>query len=137
MACDGMITDGDTICVTNCRKIRRLSDGRIVGFAGNAYNYKPFADWLEGGEGDPPKVEEGLACLVLAPDGGVTSYDEHGRSFPENGKWAIGSGQHFAIAAMDLGKSAEEAVAYAMTRDVYSGGEITVLTLEPPLRAVA
>lgn len=37
---------------------------------------------------------------------------------------AAGSGFDFAIAAMDFGKSASEAVEYAMTRDVYTGGKV-------------
>lgn len=37
---------------------------------------------------------------------------------------AFGSGADFAIAAMDLGKSSSEAVKYASTRDIYTGGEI-------------
>ena len=37
---------------------------------------------------------------------------------------AHGSGAKFAIAAMDHGKSAKEAVKYAITRDIYSGGRV-------------
>lgn len=38
--------------------------------------------------------------------------------------WACGSGRDFAIAAMDHGKSAKQAVKYAMTRNVYTGGKV-------------
>lgn len=41
-----------------------------------------------------------------------------------NNPAAIGTGADFALAAMDFGHSAEKAVAYAMTRDVFTGGEI-------------
>jgi hypothetical protein len=37
---------------------------------------------------------------------------------------AIGSGRDFAIAAMHLGKNADEAVAVAINFDCYSGGEV-------------
>lgn len=40
--------------------------------------------------------------------------------------YAIGSGGDFALAAMDFGKSAKEAVKYAMTRNCYSGGKVRV-----------
>lgn len=43
---------------------------------------------------------------------------------------AIGSGADFAIAAMDLGKSAKEAVEYAATRDIYTGGTIKVFNVD-------
>jgi hypothetical protein len=74
---------------------------------------------------------------VLSPDGTLTTYDQYGREFHESPPYAMGSGRRFALAALDLGKSPREAVAYACTRDVFSGGEITVLTIEPPIRAVA
>lgn len=37
---------------------------------------------------------------------------------------AFGSGADLAIAAMDLGVSSSEAVEYAATRDIYTGGEV-------------
>ncbi len=42
---------------------------------------------------------------------------------------AHGSGAHFAIAAMDHGKSAKQAVKYAITRDIYSGGRVRVFNV--------
>lgn len=132
MAGDGLITDNGIITMTDCRKVRRLKDGRIVGFSGNAYGYDVFAEWLENGaEGEPPKFHDGnngITCLALCPDGSVLTYDEHGRPFREKAPFAIGSGQRFAIAAMDLGKSPEEAVRYAATRDPFTDGEVTVLS---------
>ncbi|WP_210772140.1 hypothetical protein [Rhodanobacter lindaniclasticus] len=37
---------------------------------------------------------------------------------------AIGSGWQFAIAAMDFGKTAKQAIEYAMTRDNGTGGGV-------------
>lgn len=37
---------------------------------------------------------------------------------------AIGSGSPYALAAMDLGASAEDAVRAAMKRDIYTGGNV-------------
>lgn len=42
---------------------------------------------------------------------------------------AIGSGSPYAMAAMDMGATAEEAVRAAMKRDIYTGGEVHVLVL--------
>ena len=41
----------------------------------------------------------------------------------------LGSGGVFALAAMDFGLSASEAVGYAMQRDIYTGGAIQVYNL--------
>lgn len=43
---------------------------------------------------------------------------------------AIGSGQSFALAALDYGESARRAVEYAMTRDIYTGGKVHVYDIE-------
>jgi hypothetical protein len=43
---------------------------------------------------------------------------------------SIGSGSSFALAALDFGKSAKEAVEYAITRDCYSGGKVHVYDIK-------
>ncbi|MNJ79145.1 hypothetical protein D3C77_770710 [compost metagenome] len=42
---------------------------------------------------------------------------------------AIGSGAPYALAAMDMGASAEDAVRAAMKRDIYTGGKIRTLRI--------
>jgi ATP-dependent protease HslVU (ClpYQ) peptidase subunit len=135
MAADGLITENDRVCLLDHVKVRRLKDGRLVGFCGNAYNWDSFAGWLEDG-GDVPKVEEGFGCLILSTDGSVSSYDQHGRQFPEMPPVAIGSGGALAQGAMDAGKSAAEAVSIACYRDIFSGGVVTVLEIEQPALAL-
>lgn len=44
---------------------------------------------------------------------------------------SIGSGRYWALAAMDFGKSAKEAVEYAKTRDCYTGGDVQTVELLP------
>ena len=76
------------------------------------------------------------AAISSAPDGDVyhVTQSEDGyycRYKVESGNvYAIGSGADFALAAMDLGKTAKEAVEYAMTRDVYTGGKVVVFNVE-------
>jgi ATP-dependent protease HslVU (ClpYQ) peptidase subunit len=43
---------------------------------------------------------------------------------------AIGSGAQYALAAMDMGATAEEAVAAAAKRDVYTGGAIRTMSIK-------
>jgi len=44
---------------------------------------------------------------------------------------AMGSGWQWAIAAMDLGKTASEAVEYSKTRDSCTGGKVNVFDIPP------
>ena len=44
---------------------------------------------------------------------------------------AIGSGAAYALAAMDMGASAEEAVRAAMKRDIYTGGKVCAVIIDP------
>lgn len=44
--------------------------------------------------------------------------------------YATGSGEQWAIAALDHGKTAKEAVKYAITRDCYSGGKVHVYDIK-------
>jgi 20S proteasome alpha/beta subunit len=43
---------------------------------------------------------------------------------------AIGSGAAYALAAMDMGASAEDAVRAAMKRDIYTGGTIRAVIID-------
>lgn len=43
---------------------------------------------------------------------------------------ALGSGSNWALASMDHGRLAKDAVKYAMTRDIYSGGKIRIIKVK-------
>ncbi len=49
--------------------------------------------------------------------------------FPLEYDFAIGSGDYFAIAAMNFGESAVGAVEYAKTKDIYTGGQVNLYKL--------
>lgn len=84
-----------------------------------------------------PKVSALVACkntkaLYYAgcwtTDGGAVAVHRAIAHNPE----AIGSGRSFALAAMDCGKSAVEAVNAAAKRCIYTGGTINSYTLSKP-----
>lgn len=47
-----------------------------------------------------------------------------------NKPWALGTGGEYALAAMDLGKTAVEAVKYASTRDLYTNSRVQKFTVK-------
>jgi len=77
-----------------------------------------------------------VECSGYVVDGGKLMMVGHD---DETGIWkqdldldnpdAIGSGAPYALAAMDMGASAEDAVRAAMKRDIYTGGTIRTLII--------
>lgn len=139
MAGDGMLCDHcETIVNLGGRKVHRLDDGRIIGASGNSFDIIAWRDWLKSGrEGACPIESDQFAGLVLHPNGVVHWVDHKGREIVTPAPCAIGSGQDYAIGAMEAGASAEQAVTIACRRDPHSGGDITALHLSPALEAVA
>lgn len=137
IAADGQITAAkDYVVNTRASKLARLAAGRIVGCCGPTGDGELFIEWLENG-GKKPRLCGTFAAIVLSMNDAPRVYWNDCTSEKILAAYAIGSGAQWALAAMDLGKGVEEAVAYACTRDIYSGGEITVLHLDQPLQAVA
>ena len=67
-----------------------------------------------------------LKCAGMEDgDRGIFSY-----TIPLTRPFAIGSGQHFALTAMDMGATAKEAVKMAAKRDVGTGGRIRTFRLK-------
>lgn len=135
MVSDGMITTGDVTVETTRQKVHRLKDGRLVGFAGNAYNWKPVLDYFN--HKNPkkaqwPKIVGSNSILVLERDGRCVIYDADGRTFERTPPLAVGSGWMFAIGAMDAGMSPLGAVHIASKRDIATGGKTFTLNLNDP-----
>lgn len=107
-------------------KLRRLSDGSVVGAAGVRRQISDFVAWYEKGQ-DGPRPSIDLATIIHCfPDGRVSvydgSYDE--RDVTNCEFYACGSGAMAALAAMSMGASAEQAVKVAMLYDPWTGGEV-------------
>lgn len=123
---DGFITNDNDI------KFQHHTNGTLWFFTGrvshadlllSAYDGK-LSDGIEQLEANAFYVQNGMVYRCGFDDGEFWS--EY-----INFDCAIGNGYKFAIAAMDFNvSSAREAVQYAMTRDMYSGGKIHVYDVE-------
>lgn len=68
-------------------------------------------------------------CLLLAGHGGIWEHSQ-GAFLPVSRPYhAIGSGRDFALAAMRLGRTAQQAVILAQEFDVNTGGDVDVETV--------
>ena len=139
IAADGRRTERSFIVDDTTEKIF-VRHGRIYAVSGGSAARDALIAWHHAGA-DPTKVppvrdEHGWSMLVIDGDGlhslcNSAPYQEKNPA-PE----AIGSGADLALAAMLLGKTPAEAVAFAATRDVYTGGAIQVIDIATALGRV-
>lgn len=141
MACDSCWTYGDTH-VASAIKIKRLSSGALLGQSGDndARGIEALLDKIKDPRKLPTKVElssakDNFMGLLALPKGGVwiiasgpvdamgwpTEEDDYGvwLATTMGGYSAVGSGADYALAAMDGGATAKQAVEIACRRNVH------------------
>lgn len=136
IAWDGTVLAGDTLSVQHnlkctVQKIWRLADGRLYGGAGEYQGVMAVKSWLENGElRDKEPVLDDFAAIIIDQDGRGFRLESQLIYMPICSAYhAVGTGRDFAMAAMFLGKTAQEAVEIAQHFDVYTGGSIQALSL--------
>jgi len=138
IAWDGTMLAGDTLGTLGptvmrvVPKIRRLSNGSLIGAAGTFTVSNRWIAWMEEGGERPAIIAEGdyITGIEIKPDGEIWHHERNG-CFQIAGKHhAVGSGAGFALGAMFMGADARTAVAAASEYDPYTGGDISTLNLE-------
>lgn len=126
---DTRVTAGGEILDDNYKKLFKYK-GWVIGMTGNPcelqYHIKKYLD------GDKVTHQTEGCCMVhkegttrhirFYKDGTI---DDTIESFTR----CLGSGAEWARAALDFGKTPEEAVKYAMSKDIYSGGKVLKIKL--------
>jgi len=130
LASDSLATANATVVGTT-QKIARAQDGGLIGAAGSAAYVHKLIQWAEAGHGtNPPLPEDDSIGLWVHPNGAVFKLEPKGL-FPSHAPYfALGSGWTHAVAIMEFGGTAEEAVRVSIALDTCSGGEIKTLRLE-------
>jgi ATP-dependent protease HslVU (ClpYQ) peptidase subunit len=132
IAADGQSTAGDMITSTTSIKLTRLPDGSIVGGCGELAPMRRAINCLHAPDAHPDDFTGEFSLLRLFPDGRVSVYDGCLFGFDIPAPAAVGTGREFAMGAMLAGKGPKQAVEIATQRDVYSGGNITVMEPDKP-----
>jgi len=124
-----------------CWKIEKFKDGRIFLGSGHLLGIGKVKRWagVKFAEKHRPDFEElfgecrsefGFSCIVIDQYGAVTLVDEEMEPQPIlDSYFAIGSGSHFAVGAMDAGASVEDAVRIACKRDPNSSEPLSVVRI--------
>lgn len=109
--------------------------GVLAAACGPSTHIHAFRSWVVGGmEGPSPYAgaSDSGNGIVVAPGHPIILAGSGGLAPVIADFYALGSGESFAIGAMEMGATAEEAVRIAAKRDTATGGEITVLSLAKP-----
>lgn len=120
-------SQAQTTFKTRSRKLYRLPDGAIFGAAGFVQEALAVLAWLNGGE--KPGDLENFEGLIINKAGGDVLGMRLMREPVLEPFYAIGSGAHYALAAMACGKSAVEAVRIAARFDPGTGGPVEFMRL--------
>lgn len=86
-------------------------------------------------QGRFPRIEgvkefAGIVCDFAGDVFEFYSSNDHLMVMTMNESGAVGSGLDYATAAMDFGKSCDDAIRYAMTRDNATGGKVLIFDCE-------
>lgn len=127
IAADGRSCFGSQIQTEERIKLH-LSGPYIYAVAGKGAVTNALIAWHQAGA-DPARVPPGnfdwdLLVVSIEDRFIYQSTCPYPRSLEPDEPFAMGSGDDFALAALDLGKTPAEAVAAAAKRDIYTGGRI-------------
>lgn len=116
-------------------KISRNRNGELLGVTGDFAAGLALRAWYEAGANakEFPDLKGDTATLVVVSRTGVRLY-ESGGPWPvciEDAFFAAGSGRDFALAAMELGRNASQAVALACKFQSDCGNGVDALDLQP------
>lgn len=132
IAVDGRTTAGSTIKTDSDQKWVSTEKG-VWFIAGSTSDTDRFIEYMESDNPEPPRFKMECSAILATRTGvyvcGVTEEGEPWMC-PTNFSDAMGSGEHFALAALDFGCSSREAVEYAATRDSSTGGRVTVFDVD-------
>ena len=130
IACDSRAVANGVIGSDNCIKWRYKNENLFF-FAGLICEFEDFI----GHYGVKSKPELSFQTSSIMVNNGKTYFcgiDERDGWWQEelNYNVSIGSGKPFALSALDFGRTPKQAVRYASTRDIYTGGKCHVFDIE-------
>lgn len=137
MASDSRAWSGDKVPIGFKQKIRRLDDGSLLGISsakvGEPDMLLDAIKRIDGKVWEKPLDAEFDAAALLVRANGDVYYYSGNKHFvgPIRGPWiVIGSGEEYAIGALSMGATAEQAVKVGIEHDPWSKGEIQTLRLK-------
>lgn len=139
LAVDTQVTSGNRKFRTH--KVARLPCGGLIAGTGNLAHILKVTRWVQAGYAEKARPDFGeddkgeFECLIVSGDGTVSLLDDDLEPMVVTDAFiAIGSGGPYAVAAMECGKSAADAVRVAAKYDAATSEPVEAYTLEAPKR---
>lgn len=129
VAVDSRFTRGEIIDSDKGNKVRKDKRGTWI-FAGHQGDYNDLMNLERNQHVD---IRPDCSAILISKGKAYTvDTDGDGLCFITElvDDLTIGSGRNFAQAAMDFGRTAKQAVEYAKTRDIYTGGRVRVFDVK-------
>lgn len=128
LAADRLCSGNSAIYGFKTKIVKR--HGFIAGATGSTPLCRRFTDWFMDGMAGLPTMRNGdcdaTGVLIIAPKRWIT-FTPDGHEFYEREFMAWGSGCEFAIGAMAMGATAEQAVEVASRFCLHTGGPVDTL----------
>lgn len=141
VAADSQMTYGSTRASGEYKKIRKKGN-TVYAFTGTAALFDPMIVWFEQGAKPEERPifadDDGRSTLIVWRDGKCHSYKIE-TPYPcecfAPDAWGVASDH--ALGAMDSGTTAIKAVERAIEREIYLGGPVLWVDLQPKRRQLA
>lgn len=134
IAIDSRATSSGLIASDSEIKWHNDEHGNIWFLSGCISDYDLLFDAFKDGDRafDLPAIPDAIAIFVRGGEVFLRGVTDKGEAWTQKltHDRSIGSGSNFGIAALDFGRNAKEAVQYAATRDIYTGGKVYVYDIE-------
>ena len=129
IAYDSRLTAGTLIVSDNHNKHRKCKRGWDWVISATEHDASQFIDLFS--EQESANLSYDVDCVVVIDGLAFNAYVNDGmfKLCPLVHSECFGSGGRFALAALDFGYPAKDAIKYAMTRDSATGGKIRLLKL--------
>jgi 20S proteasome alpha/beta subunit len=128
IAVDSRATASGLITSDDEQKWHVDADGAVWFLSGCISDYDLLFDCFKNGDRayDLPEIPDAIAFVVRDGCVSIRGVTDKGEAWTQKltGNRCLGSGSTLALAALDFGCKAVDAVKYAATRDCYSGGAV-------------
>lgn len=142
IAADSMVSCNDLVVDKNYNKIHILKKGTkfqdegviCVALAGQLAHITEITQIIEKGQST---FEEFEGSAYIVTDKSCYRIEHTGKWYKDTAKqWALGSGSDVALSALQLGKSAKEAVKHACKLVLGCGGKVRVMQVRKTKRTI-